>query len=202
MGPIIKFSYLGERDYLDITSILDSLWDHFGIGFRQDVKDMHFKLLAPISQNCFLVYGPECNFKKNAENAVAEFAWTVHQIKYLGQLFQNGEVISIRLPEPRWNFAEYCDFQNDTVTLKKTFNEDVCYNLTKMGKFLISQFRDPNVRIVKFFFKDLLPSQNLVGAQLRIIDLRKKGFTKIVCQNKGDELGYIMIKLNNGNAFS
>ena len=179
-----------------MTSVLESFWSHFGFGIREQIREMEFKILAPILENCFLHYGLIADFTNDSvvEKAAASFSWQIDAVNYVGFLVPNGEKIIERVDEPVWDFSKYCDFKNDRVILKKIFKNDVCFNLTKMGKYLISKFRDPNVRIVKFYLRELIPKKDMIGSQLYMVDLKKNGFIKIICENRGEELGYILVK--------
>lgn len=189
--PLLKFSYLGDRDYLDITSILDSLWNFFGLDIRSSITEMTFKINFPIVQNCYLDYSTQQRASNSTD--AAEFTWIQNKTQFFGYLIPNGTVFTDRTEEPKWDFESFCDFSNDRVILKNNFKIDTCYNMTKMGKFLISKYQDPNVRIVKFYFKELIPSKEMIGISLKLQKIRG-GFLKIICENNSEEFGHIIAK--------
>jgi hypothetical protein len=189
--PLLKFCYLGDRDYLDITSIFDSLWNFFGLDIRASITEMTFKINFPIVQNCYLDYSTHQRDSNSTD--AAEFTWIQNNTQFFGYLIPNGTIFTDRTEEPKWDFESFCEFSNDRVILKNNFKIDTCYNMTKMGKFLISKYQDPNVRIVKFYFKELIPSKEMIGISLRLQKIRG-GFLKIICENNVEEFGHIIAK--------
>lgn len=193
MNPYeLVFSYLGERDYLDVTSILESFWQVMGQDTRKKIRDMDFRILAPFNENCSLYY-QKGSFAAVPKDPCAKFSWKIDGEKYFGLLVPNGNKITLRIPEPKWDFEHYCDFNEGVMRLKTKFKQDTCYSLTKMGKYLISKYRDPNVKVVRFNFKELLSPDDLEGTCLRLENMVGGDFIKVICEKNNEEFGFIVV---------
>ncbi len=188
----LEFSYLGDRDYLDVTSILDSFWQALGPNTRTAVRNMDFRIHAPFNENCTLYY-QENSVPSYKNDPCAKFTWLIEGKKYFGFLVPNGQKIVKRSPEPKWDFEQHCEFRDGKMYLTKNFNQDVCYSLTKTGKFLISKYRDPAVKVVRFKFNELMLPEELVGTSLRMQEMSGTEFIKVICEKNDKEFGFIVV---------
>lgn len=191
----LLFKYLGNRDYLDISSITESFWSAFGNEKRELISDLEFKLKRQIHTQCDLVYDEIGNIDGSLkEKAYAELSWKIQGRAYQGFFLGTDEVITARDPEANLNFADYCEFEGQKVRLIKLFRDDTCYNLMKMGKYLVSQSYDPQVKVVKYSMQYFMPASKLIGAEMKLSELPGGQFLKLSCSKDGAEFGYIVIR--------
>jgi hypothetical protein len=191
----MSFEYLGNRDYLDISSITDSFWQNFGTEKRTLVRNFEFKLLKPIDVECIFCYDEIGKIEfSNKKKSLATIKWELGGKEYLG--FFNGTEIKIskRRTEENFSFENHCEVLDQKVKLKRLFSADTCYNLMKMGKFLIGRSDNPNVRVVKYFMRHFMPAEELINSEVNLTSLWGNDFFKLHCTKNSDEFGYIIVK--------
>ncbi len=193
----LNFRYLGSRDYLDISSITDSFWNSFGVEKREFIKNLEFKLLKEIKFNCELKYEELHRLDSGLKDkAVAELYWEIESQMYQGYFLATAERITEREPEQVFKFEEYCDLTGDRVRLNKLFRQDTCYNLMKMGKYLVTEKYGPDVRVVKYVMKYFVPSADMIGSEMSLSPLPGGQFLRLSCFKKDLEFGQIIIRRN------
>jgi hypothetical protein len=191
----LSFSHLGERDYLDISSITHAFWQAFGPDKRSQTKNLEFRLRAAIAEQCDLLYEEgskvDSMFRKDA---LAELRWEVADTPFFGFIFGNGERIVQRDPEPYVRTADYCQLVNDRVLIMKSMNGDTCYNLARMGKYLVGETLMTQVQVVKYYMSHFVSADELIGTELWLSHLNGSKFLKLHCSKYGVEFGHIILR--------
>lgn len=192
----IELSYLGDRNYIDISSVLAAVWNTYGKSKRNEITKLEFRLVMPITESCNLLVS-KCPIDNASGNRTVfgEMTWNYKGDKMFGLLVGNGGVVKDRRPEVDWNFDDHCDVEGDKVFLRKTFSNETGYNYMKMGKYFLSKFMNPNVKFCKFYFDYYLPAAEMVGVYMTYSLAKGGNFLILNCFHNDEKYGYIMAKI-------
>lgn len=196
----LDLSYLGDRDYIDVSSIISSFWKALSPQTTQSsVGNIHFKILRPIRNQCELVYAEnQWPSIGNVEPRV-KLKWTSNNRTHLGYFLETNTLLTARRTESSWKLEDHLEIRENVVIIKKAFQEDCIYNLMKAGKYIIQHQSHHAPRVAEFIFNQLYSSNDIRGCVLKYEPLKKirkdQVFIRLVCFKNDNIFGNVYVKL-------
>lgn len=191
----LDISYLGDRDYIDVSTLSSALYQALpDITINSHVTDFKIRLLKKVLFNCELVWAQDLEPDFDKKKLCVHFNW-----KFKDQLqsvyFQElSTLITSRKREPMTNPTEHMAYQSGEVHLFDPINDDSIYNLMKMGRILVVEKYHLIPRVVRFKFDRLLNQSELRGVTMKADFFAKEDFYILETFKNNNKFGEIIIK--------
>lgn len=188
----LNLSYLGNRDYIDVTSITRAVSAAIDPNIEQSqIANFSIHIENPLLNECFLVpRGAIAALKK-----VAKIRFNYRDSFFDFDICQNDTPIRRRSMEAKIDIFDYCKLERDRITLQKPFSTEFMYTLMSMGKaILVSHFRLPP-RVVKMQYDRFFNPCLTAGVSMKIGSLNRMGFGQLICQKGEEPFGSVLVKL-------
>ncbi len=189
----LNLSYLGNRDYIDVTSITRAVSAAIDPNIEQSqISDFSIHMENPLLNECFLV--PK-NSREEALTRVAKVRFNYRDNFFDFDICQNETPIARRSMEAKIEILDYCKLEQDRILLQKPFSTEFMYTLMSMGKaILVSHFRRPP-RVVKMQYECFFNPALASGVSMKIGPLNRMNFGQLICEKGGEPFGSVLVKL-------
>lgn len=159
-----SLSYLGSRDYIDISSIWSAFSQANGNKFDcTSVEEILIRILKPIKNKVFsLRFNARDTLPQSLKSQIsAEIFYTLDSIEYRELLIEGNDPIVDRRLEKALNLDEYIAFSKDEAHFIKPLNDEHHYNYMVIGRIFIEQFMFDPPRVASCYVKKLISIEML-----------------------------------------
>lgn len=139
----VNLSYLGDRNYIDISTISYNFFKSCGHDIYQASPDYEsIRILKKITRNGILT-------ESKPTNASCIFKYKINSQKKIYYYIENSTIITSRTIEDAYNREEFFIIKDNTGRFIKPINTFMTYNLMCLGKSLIVANTDLTPRVVQ-----------------------------------------------------
>ena len=187
----VEFSFFGDRNYVDVTTISKELFKKISVPMFQ-LKKIEFSILKTVSYNGLFTLS---KIKPIADYTVA-VSFQYLDENYFGFVEDRDDLINQRFDEIPYVIENYFLLEGQSMTITKPLNDDFVYNYMKMGKeLLVKNSIGLNPRVAKYQF-DFVPENADYGHLSMKIKLEGKSkFYRLDCYFKDSHFGYVIVKV-------
>lgn len=159
-----SLSYLGSRDYIDISSI----WRAFSQANANkfdcySIQQILIRIIKPLKNKVFSLRVRALDILPYALKGLvsAEIFYTLNSVDYRELLIQGADPIVDRRPEKALNLNEYLDVSENEVRFIKPLNSEHYYNYMVAGRVLIEQFMVEPPRVASCYVEKLISIEKM-----------------------------------------
>lgn len=190
----LNISYLGKRDYVDVSSLCAALYEAWPeITDNKKMKNFGMRLIKKVTNECFLVLKEAENIVED-ERTVLTGSW-----EYEGKTFnicyqETDKLLTARRTELIDNPVDLMKYENGEVLLFNPINNDSIYNFMKMGRLIIVNKYNLFPRVVRFRFARLLNQDEMKDVIMKASPFGSKNFYRLETFKDNEKFGEIIIK--------
>lgn len=191
----MNLSYLGRRDYIDISTLSNALYATLpDITSNDRIECFQCRITKKVEFNCDLILeqGPETKFDRR--RAGVQFAWKFEGETYRAFLVERSDRIVARRTECVDDPSDYMTYRDGQVFLNAPINDDCIYNLMKMGKMIVTEKFGLVPRVVRIEFDRLYDRVGMMGITMGAKFFAKTNFYKLETFHRGLKFGEILVK--------
>lgn len=156
----VRLSFLGDRTYIDISTLHSACYSALGLDHRKDVFGRAVtKIPRAVSRHGHLEIG-----KSRGASCILEFE-IESKGRFQYSFVESGDVILDRREEERFNLSEYVRIEDNIATFVKPINDFRSYNFMVLGKALIVVNTPKIPRVVRSEFFSTVDMADYVKTQ-------------------------------------
>jgi hypothetical protein len=191
----IEFSYLGDRDYIDISTISERTNMSLAELGILNVEQIRLRVLHPVLYNgVFEVASAESGKVVPKESPIA-VDFRANSLNYTAWVKPGNTKILSRRKEIHFELAKYTFIEDQRIELRKPFNSDLVYNLMKMGRELIVHSGlGLKPRVLEFRF-EFIPEAKLFSQLSLQLSPLKNALHALTCFVDDEKFGRVIVKV-------
>ena len=194
----ISFSFLGDRNYIDVSTITDAITEGIDKPQLGDYEDFHLKILRNIQNHGFL------SLMENDKSIILKsqfcltFKFSIKGVPYLAWVEPGPEPIISRKVEIQKEIHDHCEIQGHRIFLRKPFNKNLVYNLMKMGKAIILDTKTGlNPRVGELTLSKPPEEKEFNQISVNLVPLYKRNLFRINFFHHERPFGYVTVRVPN-----
>ena len=198
MNQKLNISYLGKRDYIDVSTLSSALYEALPlITENGKIKNLKIRLIKKVENECFLQLFKDSDNStpKNIPGTAVIFNWDFEGVNYTAFFVEGEKTLNSRIKEIVDDPQEHIRYENGVVTIFNPINDDCIYNLMKMGRLIVVNKYNLYPRVVRFHFDRLFNKQEMKNIVMKAeVFSATKNFYKLETFKDGIKFGEIIIK--------